>query len=116
MNTATGEPLRIDCNVVSPAWVLKATGYDMGYHDGLGLGVHRGELLEEFEVLDVSSPDSVTVLPDRSPYPHLHREHDVTISVDGEPGEGHLTVWRDFTDDVEAHLWTSDDAPDPSVV
>ncbi len=116
VNTATGGSLRIDCNVVSPAWVLKATGYDMGYHDGLGLGVHRGDLLEEFEVLDVSSPDFVTVLPDRSPYPHLHREHDVTITADGEPGEGHLMVWRDFTDDVEAHLWTSDDAPDPSAV
>ncbi len=39
--TSTGNSLRVECAVVAPAWVLKATGYDMGYHDGLGLGVYR---------------------------------------------------------------------------
>jgi hypothetical protein len=114
VTTSAGDQFRIECEVVSPAWVLKATGYDMGYADGLGLGAYRGTLVEEFETLDVSSPHEVVVLPDRTPYPHPHREHDVTLRIDGVPGEGHLMVWRDFTDDVEAHLWTSDDAPDPA--
>ncbi len=110
--TAGGEEFRIDCDVVSPAWVLRATGYDMGYDDGLGLGVYRGDHVEEFEVLDVSSPDAVTVLPEGKPYPSPHREHDVVVRAQGAEGAGHLMVWRDFTDDVEAHLWTSEDAGD----
>jgi hypothetical protein len=112
VTTAAGDELRIDCEVASPAWVLRATGYDMGYDDGLGLGVYRGDHLVEFDVLDVSSPYEVTVLPDGKPYPHPHREHDVIVRVDGQEGAGHLMVWRDFTDDVEAHLWTSEDAGD----
>jgi hypothetical protein len=108
VRTAAGDELSIECEVVAPAWVLRGTGYDMGYFDGLGLGVYRGEELQEFEVLDVSSPYEVVVLPERTSYPHPHREHDVIVRIGGVKGAGHLMVWRDFTDDVEAHLWTSD--------
>jgi hypothetical protein len=102
-----GSQWKVECEVVAPPWVLRGSGYDMGYADGRGLGVHRGEL-EEGEILDIRRDDQVVRLPERTSYACLHREHTVNLSINGEPGQGNLTVWRDFTDDVEGHLYESD--------
>ena len=109
VTAADGSRYRIECAVTVPPWVLKGSGYDMGYSDGRGLGVYRGDV-EEGEVLDITRDDLVTVVPGGSPFEHLHREHVVNLRVNGEPGHGNLTVWRDFTDDVEGHLYDSDGA------
>jgi hypothetical protein len=112
---ADGSKWKVDCEVVAPPWVLRGSGYDMGYADGRGLGVHRGDL-EEGEVLDITRDDQVFRLPERAPYACLHREHTVNLRINGEPGQGNLTVWRDFTDDVEGHLYEGDSTESGSPV
>ncbi len=48
-----------------PPWVMRGTGYDHGYTDAKGVGVHRGSYLCEHDVYDLSHPSEVLLLPMR---------------------------------------------------
>jgi len=91
VTTVDGDTLRIDIEPVLTAWAYRGTGYGNGYNDGLGLGVYRGEYLEESDIYDVSDPEIVRDLQGER-IASGHREQPVKIKVDGKPGFGHCTV------------------------
>lgn len=88
--TGDGQKWEIAAEPLLTAWAYRGTGYDSGFNDGKGLGVHRGEITEH-DVYDVSDPEQV-VMPDGSIIRPLHREQGVRLTVNGDPGFGHLPV------------------------
>jgi hypothetical protein len=73
-----------------PGTVYKGTGYDNGFNDERGLGVHRGTLVE-YDVYDVSDIELVK-LPDGRTIRPWHRELPCTVTVNGEAGMGYAAV------------------------
>ncbi len=87
---ANGETLEIEASPILPPFCYKGTGYDSGYNDERGLGLHRGDLLES-DVYDVSHVENV-VLPDGRVVRPWHREAGSRLKVNGESGYGHFSV------------------------
>ncbi|HWD05874.1 MAG TPA: hypothetical protein VG674_25845 [Amycolatopsis sp.] len=79
----TAEPL------TARPWAGRGGGYSRGFDDGRGFGARRGEVVE-FDSYDLSDPAEVrcagTVVPAG------HREQLARLTVDGEPGIGHLPI------------------------
>ncbi|HKQ81441.1 MAG TPA: hypothetical protein VJS42_04545 [Steroidobacteraceae bacterium] len=73
-----------------PGTVYKGTGYDNGFNDERGLGLHRGHLIEA-DVYDVSDVERVR-LPDGRTIRPWHRELPCTVTVNGENGMGYAAV------------------------
>ncbi len=71
-------------------WVFSGGGYSGGWDDRQGLGVPRGEALEADEYRFAGPAD--VVMPDGTVAQPWHRETDVTTTVNGMAGDGHLTV------------------------
>lgn len=71
------------------AWAGRGGGYSRGFRDGRGFGARRGEVVE-YDVYDVS--DAAQVLLDGMSIPGGHREQIARLTVDGEPGVGHLPI------------------------
>jgi hypothetical protein len=90
VSLAGGDTLDIEARSLLPHICYKGTGYDGGYNDERGLGLHRGDLLE-YDVYDLSDPEDV-VLPDRRVVRPWHRETGCTLTVNGQPGLGHFPV------------------------
>lgn len=79
----TAEPL------TERAWAGRGGGYSRGFDDGRGFGARRGEVVE-YDCYDVSEPDEVRCGGDI--VPAGHREQLARLTVDGEPGIGHLPI------------------------
>lgn len=90
--TGAGEKFEIVCSRLLHPFVMRGTGYDSGYRDGLGLGCYRGASLVEHDLYDLSTPGTVTLVPTGEELPHFHREQLVHVEVNGAPGTGHFTV------------------------
>jgi hypothetical protein len=90
VSLADGDALRIEARALLSPWCYKGAGYDSGFDDEMGLGLHRGERLES-DAYDVSHPEDVRLPDDRVIQP-WHREQPVTLTVNGEPGLGHLPI------------------------
>ncbi|MFC4000163.1 hypothetical protein ACFS2C_02715 [Prauserella oleivorans] len=71
------------------AWAGRGGGYSRGFRDGKGFGARRGEVVE-YDVYDVG--DATQVFLDGAPVPAGHREQMARLTVDGEPGVGHLPI------------------------
>lgn len=71
------------------AWAGRGGGYSRGFRDGKGFGARRGEVVE-YDVYDVGDP--VEVLLDGVQVAAGHREQLARLTVDGEPGIGHLPI------------------------
>jgi hypothetical protein len=90
ITTSDGRDWTIEAEPMLSAWAYRGTGYDGGFADGKGLGVHRGSVVEH-DTYEVSHPEKV-VCPDGEVVIPLHREQGVRLTLDGEPGYGHLPV------------------------
>lgn len=88
--TDDGRKRVLEAEPLLTAWAYRGTGYDNGFADGKGLGAYRGSVVE-FDTYDVSHPEQV-VLPDGEVVVPFHREQCVRLTLDGEPGFGHLPV------------------------
>jgi len=86
--TADGERIEIKVEALIAPICYKGSGYDHGYRDERGLGVHRGTLLEA-DVYDISHPEKV-VLPDGRVIRPWHREAGAIVYVAGEKGMAHF--------------------------
>ncbi|MDX3899112.1 MAG: hypothetical protein QHC40_01105 [Sphingobium sp.] len=84
-----GEVINMAMNLHTPT-VYKGAGYDSGFFDERGLGLHRGTI-EEFDVYDISHPEDVIMADGRLIRP-WHREAPCTMRVNGEEGHGHFPV------------------------
>ena len=91
MVTADGTAHSVEATPLIRSWSMDGTGYDGGWDDGLGLGVHRGELRIERDVYDLADPELVR-RPDGSERRPRQRETPVALRVDGRPGTGHLVI------------------------
>jgi hypothetical protein len=87
--TSDGEEWVIEAESVGRAWLYKGSGYDNGYKDEKGLGVWRGDWLEEYDMYDLSDPEAC-VLPDGRVIRPMHREQIARVRVNGRPGYAHL--------------------------
>jgi hypothetical protein len=87
--TTDGETWTIEAESIGRGWLYKGSGYDNGYNDEKGLGVWRGEWLEEYDVYDVSDPEAC-VLSDGKIIRPMHREQIARVQVNGRPGHAHL--------------------------
>jgi hypothetical protein len=87
--TEDGQTWVIEAESVGRAWLYKGSGYDNGYNDEKGLGVWRGDWLEEYDVYDLSDPEAC-VLPDGRVIRPRHREQIARVTVNGRPGYAHL--------------------------
>ncbi len=86
-----GNIVDIDIRALLPATCYKGTGYDSGFNDEKGLGLHRGNLVE-YDVYDLSHPEDVQ-LPDGRVIRPWHREQVSMISVNNGPEyPAYLTV------------------------
>lgn len=90
LTLADGDEVVIEFKALLPPYCDKGAGYDSGYNDEAGLGVHRGNLLE-FDVYDLSHPEEVQ-LPDGRTIKPWQRETVSTLTINGEPGLGHTPV------------------------
>ncbi len=90
VTTSDGREWTFDAVPLRPAWAFSGCGYSGGWNDGLGLGVPRGRLVES-DSYQLTSPADV-VMPDGEVTRPWHRETDVRLTVNGVPGDGHLTV------------------------
>ena len=90
VSLADGDRLHVEAQALLSPWCYKGAGYDSGFDDEMGLGFHRGERVES-DAYDVSHPEDVR-LPDGRVIQPWHREQPVTLTVNGEPGLGHLPV------------------------
>jgi hypothetical protein len=94
VTTDDGHTWTIESAVVVPQIVMRGAGYDDGFDDGQGLGLYRGEYVEETDVYDVSERGGdVYLLPERTIFPQWHREHLMNATVDGRTGQSQLTIW-----------------------
>ena len=84
-----GDTLTIEAQALGTAWAYRGTGYENGYDDSRGVGVPRGELVES-DVLDVSHPQLVT--REGEGWKPGHREQPARLTINDEPGFGHLPV------------------------
>jgi len=87
--TADGQRFEIEAENVGRPWLYKGSGYDNGYNDEKGLGVWRGDWLEEYDVYDISDVEAC-VLPDGRVIRPRHREQLAKVTVNGKPGFAHL--------------------------
>lgn len=85
-----GRLLELDVETMLPPFCYRGTGYDGGYRDGRGLGVHRGDLIES-DVYDVSHAEDV-ILPDGAIIRPWHREAGAIVRMAGEEGLAHFPV------------------------
>jgi hypothetical protein len=91
--TDDGATWKADCDVVSQI-VIRGAGYDRGYDDEDGLGKHRGQYHQEVDAYDISDfGGDVHLLPERTRFPHWHRDHLLNTVVNGASGQGHFTLW-----------------------
>lgn len=86
----TGTKHVIECERLCPPIVMRGAGYDNGWNDGAGLGVHRGRELVEADTYDITNIDVPTL--DGGPVYGMQREQPVRVTVDGEDGVGDFTV------------------------
>ena len=86
----TGTKHVIECERLCPPIVMRGAGYDNGWDDGAGLGVHRGLEHVEADAYDISNVDVPTL--DGEIVYGMQREQPVRVTVDGEPGVGDFTV------------------------
>jgi hypothetical protein len=90
-----GRVLELRCEALGASIAMPGLGYSGGYRDGKGLGVWRGELLEEFETWDVSHPADV-VYEDGAARRPWHRIQPVRVLARGEgfdsQGTGSMTA------------------------
>jgi hypothetical protein len=70
---------------------MRGAGYDGGFDDGGGLGVHRGVLHVEADAYDITDPGTPR-RPDGSTVYGMQREQPVRVSVDDVAGIGDFTV------------------------
>jgi len=81
----------IGARPVHRPWVLKGSGYDLGFADGLGHGADRGEYLLEHD--DYGLLDSGRVrFPDGEERDPWHREYGSRVTIDGQEGFGHAVL------------------------
>lgn len=71
------------------AWAARGGGYSRGFADGKGFGARRGDVTEH-DVYDLGEGGAVRV--DGRPVPSGHREQLARLTVNGEPGTGHLPI------------------------
>lgn len=90
ISTSDGRQWLLEAEPVLTAWAYRGTGYDGGFSDGKGLGVYRGSIVE-FDTYDVTHPEQV-VCPDGEVIVPMHREQSVRVTLNGEPGYGHLPI------------------------
>ena len=81
----------IEAEAIGRAWAYRGGGYDHGYSDGKGLGMWRGNWLEEYDRYDVRHPEDV-VMPDGSVIRPMHREQFALVKVNGRPGQAYTPV------------------------
>ena len=84
MRTPAGE-WRVEMTPISRSLTMLGLGYSMGYADGRGFGVWRGEQHLEYDVYDVSHDEDV-VLPNGSVDRPYHRDCAVRLEVHGPDG------------------------------
>ena len=82
----------VECERLTEPIVMRGAGYDNGYSDGRGLGMHRGVVRGEHDVYDLSVERRPTLFPDGTPVSGAQREQPVSILFDGVPGTGDFTV------------------------
>jgi hypothetical protein len=83
-----GGEWHVELASVGRAWAYKGSGYDHGFADEMGLGVWRGQWLEEHDIYDTSHPENV-VLPGGRNIRPVHREQFSRVRVNGNPGFAH---------------------------
>ncbi len=86
--TMEGEKIDIEVEALIPPLCYKGTGYDGGYNDERGLGLHRGTLLEA-DIYDISHPEDV-VLPDGRVIRPWHREAGAKVRIGDTEGMAHF--------------------------
>jgi hypothetical protein len=89
LHLVDGTVLEMDAEALQSAWAYRGTGYENGYEDSLGVGVVRGEIVEQ-DVLDLSVPGKVKRGGEL--YFPGHREQPARVTVNGRRGYGHLPV------------------------
>jgi hypothetical protein len=87
---------RVDAIPISRSLAMVGLGYSMGYSDGRGFGVYRGDPHEEYDVYDVSHDEDV-ILADGSTDRPYHRDCAVTLVVTAPNGTefhgaGHVAI------------------------
>ena len=87
-----GDTHEILAERLSEPIVMRGAGYDGGFDDGRGLGVHRGQEHAEWDEYDLASEDTPTTVPDGNAVAGVQREQPVSLSVNGAAGVGDLTV------------------------
>lgn len=91
LTLSTGEKLTLDVTPLLPAWCFKGTGYDFGFNDERGLGLHRGTIVES-DVYDMQHIEDV-ILPDGRTIRPWQREVPCTLAVNGGArGFGYLAA------------------------
>jgi hypothetical protein len=87
-----GATYEMECERLSRPIVMRGAGYDGGFDDNQGLGVHRGNSVLEADAYDLSEDGHPRRLPDRTPMRSLQTGQPVSIVVNGSAGVGDLTV------------------------
>lgn len=90
VETVEGETISIEVESIYAPYAYKGTGYDCGFDDERGLGVHRGWIVET-DTYDISHPEDV-ILPDGRTIRPWHRELGAVVRVNGEEGMAHFPV------------------------
>ncbi|NWK98307.1 hypothetical protein DM806_22090 [Sphingobium lactosutens] len=88
LRTEDGQSWTVEVEAIGRAWAYKGSGYDSGYNDEKGLGVWRGQWLEEYDQYDLSDPEDVG-MPDGRLLRPVHREQIARVKVNGRPGFAH---------------------------
>jgi len=92
LTASDGVKWDIDVEALGRAWVFKGLGYDGGFNDEKGMGVWRSDALTvETDTYDISHAEEV-VMPDGRRLRPRHREQPVTVSLNGEVGQGHFPI------------------------
>jgi hypothetical protein len=86
-----GRPHDIECRRLTEPIVMRGAGYDGGYADGRGLGVHRGDLVEH-DTYDLSAEGRPILVESGEPVLGGQREQPVVVTLDEESGIGDFTV------------------------
>ncbi|MGH2727298.1 MAG: hypothetical protein ACRDKS_10025 [Actinomycetota bacterium] len=87
-----GESHNVACERLTEPIVMRGAGYDNGYADGRGLGVHRGSHLIEHDEYDLSIEGRPRLVSDGVLVAGLQREQPVSVMFDGSAGTGDFTV------------------------
>lgn len=87
-----GERHTVECERLTEPIVMRGAGYDGGFFDGRGLGVHRGIELIEHDEYDLSTEGRPALIPEGTPVAGAQREQPVSVRFDGAPGTGDFTV------------------------